>query len=105
MTARFFLSLGDVFFSLVLGALALGFFWLCFPEVTLLLFKWASLLRDSLLSAGWSARYETTLRFFVDERQIVYMGFVLVTRIIVGLLIALASRLTSGRPEREEFPI
>jgi hypothetical protein len=105
MTARFFLSLGDVFFSLLLGALAFGFFWLCFPDVTLQLFKWASLLRDGLLSAAWLSRYEATLRFFVDERQIVYMGFVLVTRIIVGLLIALVTRFTGGRPEREEFPI
>ena len=27
-TARYFLSLGNVFFSLLLGAVALGFFWL-----------------------------------------------------------------------------
>lgn len=105
MTARFFLSLGDLFFSLLLGALTFGFFWLCFPDVTLQLFKWASALRDNLLSAAWSARYETTLRFFVDERQILYMGFVLATRIIVGLLIAIVSRFTGSRPEREEFPI
>jgi|SRR5690242_17770848 hypothetical protein len=104
MTARFFLPLGNVFFSLVLGALAFGFFWLYFPGETLQLFRWASLLRDSLLSAAWSARYETTLRFFVDERQIVYMGFVLVTRAIVGLLFALVSRFTSGRSQ-EELPI
>lgn len=105
ITARFFLSLGNVFFSLILGALAFGFFWLYFPDVTLQLFKWASSLRESLFSTTWSARYEVALRFFVDERQIVYMGFVLVTRIIVGLLIALISRFTGGKPEQEQFPI
>jgi hypothetical protein len=100
MTARFFLSLGNVFFSLVLGALAFGFFWLYFPDVTLQLFKWASSLRESLFS-----RYEAALRFFVDERQIVYMGFVLVTRIIVGLIIVLVARFMARKHAREEFPI
>ena len=33
------------------------------------------------------ARYEVVVRALVDERQIVYMGFVIVTRIIVGLLL------------------
>ena len=38
-TTRFFLSLGNVFFSLILGAVALGFFWLYFPDWTLQLFR------------------------------------------------------------------
>jgi len=105
MTARYFLSLGNVFFSLILGAIAFGFFWLYFPDVTLQLFKWAGSLRESLISSAWSARYEVALRLFVDERQIVYMGFVLATRIVVGLLILFGSRWIGSKPGREEFPI
>ena len=104
MTARFFLSLGNVFFSLLLGAVALGFFWMYFPDLTLQLFKWAGTLRESLLSSAWPARYEVALRLFVDERQIVYMGFVLATRIVVGLIIVLVSRFLGGKAE-QEFPI
>ena len=44
------------------------------------------------------------MRAFVDERQIVYMGFVLATRIIVGVLIVLVYKLF-GRKTQEEFPI
>jgi hypothetical protein len=98
---RFFLSLGNVFFSLILGAVALGFFWFYFPDETLKLFKWAGILRESLLSNAWSARYEVVLRLFVDERQIVYMGFVLATRIVVGLIIMLIYRLVGRRSEAE----
>ncbi len=104
LTTRFFLSLGNVFFSLILGAVALGFFWFYFPDWTLQLFKWAGTIRESLLSNAWSARYEVVLRLFVDERQIVYMGFVLATRIIVGVLIVLVYKMFGQRPE-EEFPI
>jgi hypothetical protein len=103
---RFFLSLGNVFFSLILGALALGFFWFYFPDATLQLFRWAGQIRESLISGTWPARYEVVLRALVDERQIVYIGFVLATRIIVGVLIVLAYRLAGrGKPEHEEFRV
>jgi hypothetical protein len=102
--ARFFLSLGNVFFSLILGAVALGFFWFYFPDWTLQLFRWAGSLRESLISGNWPARYEVVLRALVDERQIVYMGFVLATRILVGIVIALGYKLFGGRGE-EGFQI
>jgi hypothetical protein len=102
--ARFFLSLGNVFFSLILGAVALGFFWFYFPDWTLQLFRWAGSVREGIASGNWPARYEVVIRALVDERQIVYMGFVLATRIVVGLLIALFYKLLGRRPE-PEFPM
>jgi hypothetical protein len=85
--ARFFLPLGNVAISLILGAVALGFFWYYFPDWTLVLFKWAGSIRETVVSGYWPARYEVVIRALVDERQIVYMGFVIVTRIILGLLL------------------
>lgn len=99
--ARYFLSLGNVFFSLILGAIALGFFWFYFPDWTLQLFRAAGSIRESLISGNWPARYEVVLRALVDERQIVYMGFVLATRILVGLIIALAYKLVGSKSEVE----
>jgi hypothetical protein len=97
--ARYFLSLGNVFFSLILGAVALGFFWFYFPDWTLQLFRAAGSIRESVISGNWPARYEVMLRALVDERQIVYMGFVLATRIIVGLIIAVFYKLFGKQPE------
>ena len=104
MSTRFLLSLGNVFFSLILGAVALGIGLFYFPDATLRLFKWAGSIREALISGAWSARYEVMLRALVDERQIVYMGFVLATRILVGLIIMLGYKLTGGR-HQPEFPI
>ena len=101
--ARFFLSLGNVFFSLILGAVALGFFWFYFPDWTLQLFRWAGSIRESLISGNWPARYEVVLRALVDERQIVYMGFVLATRILVGLIIALFYKIFGGKQPELQF--
>jgi hypothetical protein len=81
ITTRFFLSLGNVFFSLILGAVTLGFFWFYFPDWTLQLFKWAGTIRESLISRTWPARYEVIFRALVDERQIVYMSFVMATHV------------------------
>lgn len=100
ISTRFLLSLGNVFFSLILGAVALGFFWFYFPDWTLQLFKWAGSIRESMISGNWPARYEVVLRALVDERQIVYMGFVLATRILVGIIIALGYKLLGGRGEQ-----
>ena len=73
-----------------------------FPDWTLQLFKWAGTIRESLISGTWPARYEVVLRALVDERQIVYMGFVLATRIIVGVLIMLVYKLF-GRKTKRNF--
>jgi hypothetical protein len=104
MSTRFFLSLGNVFFSLILGAVALGIGLFYFPDATLQLFKWAGSIREALISGTWPARYEVVLRALVDERQIVYMAFVLASRFLVGLVIMLAYKLTGGRHE-PEFPV
>jgi hypothetical protein len=104
-TARFFLSLGNLFFSLILGAAALGLSLLFFPDATLQLYKWARSVGETLLSGAWPAHYERVLRALADERLIVYMGFVLTTRIIVGLLILVGSRWLGGKPGQQEFPV
>ena len=78
-TARFLLSLGNVFFSLVLGTVALAFCLFFFPAATLQLYKGARAVGEALLSGAWPAQYEPVLRALADERLIVYMGFVLAT--------------------------
>jgi hypothetical protein len=99
------LSLGNVFFSLVLGAVALAFSLFFFPAATLQLYKWARAVGETLLSGAWPAQYEPALRALADERLIVYMGFVLATRIAVGLLVLIGSKWIGAKPTREEFPI
>jgi len=39
---RFLLSLGNVFSSLIIGALALAVVWIYIPAVALRLFRWAT---------------------------------------------------------------
>lgn len=86
---RYFLGIGNVFFSLILGALAMAASYITIPNTTLMFFRLAGDLREWIATTTWSAQYEIMLRALVDDRQIVFMGYVLVTRIVVGLLIGL----------------
>jgi len=45
IASRYFLPLGNVAISLIVGAVALGFFWFYFPDATLQLFKGAGSIR------------------------------------------------------------
>jgi len=103
--ARFFLPLGNVAVSLILGAVALGFFWYYFPDTTLVLFKWAGSIREKVVSGYWPARYEIVIRALVDERQIVYMGFVMATRIIMGLLLMPLYKKKADQSSAETGPL
>lgn len=96
---RFLLSLGNVFSSLILGALALAIVWIYIPNLALRLFRWAATVRDWVVLANWPPQYEVALRFFVDERQIVYVGFVLASRIAMGLLFILFAKALGRKPQ------
>jgi len=95
-TGRYLISIGNVFSSLILGALAFAFFWIYLPDFTLVLFRSATSIREWVILGNWPPQYEVALRFFVDERQIVYLGFVLATRALLGLATALFARTLKG---------
>jgi hypothetical protein len=85
-STRYFLSLGNIALSLVLGVLAMGFFYY-FPETFLQLQRGAASLREWLAAHAWSSRSESIIRFLLEDKQILLMGFTLVTRVITGLVI------------------
>ena len=97
---RFFLSLGSVLLSLVLGAAALALALFFFPDTTLQLHRWARSMGEMLLPASWPPHHERVLRAVADERLIVYMGFVMVARIVVALAALPVSRWIEARKRR-----
>lgn len=86
-TVRFLASFGNVFLSLVLGAIAMGFFWFYFPGEFVTLQRSASVVRDWIAAHAWSPRAESILRFLLEDRQLLLMSFVLAIRFLLGLLV------------------
>jgi hypothetical protein len=85
------LSTGNVFVSLVLGALAFGFVFIKFPGLMEQILNLAAELKLWLTSRGVSPEYNNWIRVLLEERQLVFMGFTIVTRVLMVSLVALVS--------------
>jgi hypothetical protein len=83
---RVLLATSNIFVSLVLGALAMGFVWYLEPETIQNLFQWSSGVKAWIVNRGLEAKYNNFLWFLIEERQLVYMGFVMATRILLAIL-------------------
>jgi len=100
-TTRFLESFGNVFLSLVLGAIAMGFFWYYLPDEFVRLQRTAAAAREWIASRGWTTRTETIIRFLLEDRQLLLMSFVLVMRLVLGLFVLLIKSLF-GRGRRDD---
>lgn len=97
--ARLLASFSTLFLSLVLGAVAMGFFWLYFPNQFVALQRSAAVTHEWLAAHAGSAgsnRTESILRFLIEDRQLLLMSFVLVTRLALGV-VAMPFRAMFGR--------
>ena len=90
---RVLLATTNIFVSLVLGALAMGAVWYLAPETMQTLFQSASGIKNWLVSRGISATYNNFLWFLIEERQLVFMGFVMATRIVLAIVVSLLLKL------------
>ena len=86
-----------MFFSLILGAIAMGFFWYYLPDEFVRLQRTAASVREWIASRGWTTRTESIIRFLLEDRQLLLMSFVLVMRLVIGLFVLLIKSLFAGR--------
>ena len=84
-------STGNVFSSLVLGALAFGFVFIKYPAAMEQILNLAAGLKLWLTSRGVSPEYNNWIRVLLEERQLVFMGFTIVTRVLIASIAALFS--------------
>jgi hypothetical protein len=85
--ARYFLSLGNVAFSLFLGVAALAATAIYYENFTRQLFRSAGQLREWILFQFSSPAMELIARFVLHESTIVLVAYVLAARIVVGAII------------------
>jgi hypothetical protein len=89
---RLLLSTGNIFISLVLGALALAFVGLQSPETLSVLISWARELKIMLTSTGLDPKYNIWLELLLEERQLLFMMFTIAARIVLGIICSLSFR-------------
>lgn len=83
---RLLLSTGNLFLSLVLGALALAFVGLNSPETLSVLIGWARELKIMITSTGIEPKYNIWLELLLEERQLLFMMFTIAARILIGVV-------------------
>jgi hypothetical protein len=86
-TFRFLASFGNVFVSLILGVVAMGFFLVYYPAETNTALRIAAAVKEWIVAHAGSTRAESILRFMLEDRQLLLMGFVLTVRFLLGLAV------------------
>lgn len=86
---RVLLATTGMMASLIIGALAMGAVWYWSPEAMQELFQVASGLKSWLTNTGIEPRYNTFIWFLIEERQLVFMGFVIATRALMAIAAAI----------------
>ena len=81
----------------VLGVIALVLCYATYPSLTLSLFKGAQGIKEWIVSLTGNPQYEIIGRTVLHESSLVRMGFTLLSRVVVGAIIALGSRIMHGR--------
>ena len=68
-------------------AIAMGAFWLYFPDEFVQLQRSSSAVREWIVARSWSARSESVVRFLLEDRQLLLISFILAARFLLGLVV------------------
>ena len=93
---RILLSTGNILLSLILGAMLMALVAVYSPETLSVLLSWARGFKSVLTGTGLSAKYNIWLELLLEERQLLFMGFTIFARILLGILTIPLARMRRG---------
>ena len=91
MLIRLLLATGTIFFSLILGAILLAFVGYNNPELLSEMLGWARQLKVFITSRGLAPHYNIWLELLLEERQLLFMAFVIASRIVIAITMGLGA--------------
>ena len=94
---RLMLSTSILFFSLVLGAIMLGFVGYNSPETLSYLLAKAGELKHLITGTGLDPKYNIWVEVLLEEKQLLFMFFTITARLIIGLFTMLVLSLVGRR--------
>ncbi len=100
---RIFLSAGNILLSLILGALLMALVAVYSPETLTFLLAGARSFKDMLTGTGLNPRYNIWLELLLDERQLLFMGFTIFARILIGIISLPFARLRRRSAPQRHF--
>jgi len=85
---RLLLSTGNIFLSLIIGAIALALVGYNFPETLSEMLGWARSLKGWITTRGLEPKYNIWLELLLEERQLLFMFFTIAARIALFIVTA-----------------
>ena len=83
---RVFFSIGNIVVSLLLGAVLLALVGVHSPETLSASLRWAHSVKEIITGTALDPHYNVWIEFLLDDRQLVFMFYVVLARIILGLV-------------------
>jgi hypothetical protein len=83
---RALFSVGNIVLSLILGAVLLVFVGLHWPEALSASLRWAHEVKEIITGTPLDPNYSVCIEFQLDDRQLVFMFFIVQARILVALI-------------------
>lgn len=84
---RILLSVGNIVFSLILGALLMAFVAIYSPETLSMMLGWARSFKSLITGTGLAAKYNIWLELLLEERQLLLMFFTVIARVMLAILV------------------
>ena len=83
---RILLSVGNIVFSLILGALLMAVVAIYSPETLSAMLGWARSFKSLITSTGLNPKYNIWLELLLEERQLLLMFFTVIARVILAVV-------------------
>lgn len=84
---RIFFATSSMFLSLVLGAIALAFTGINYPETASIMQTWAGSLKSAIVGSwGLAPKYNFWVGFFLQEQQLLFLFFTIAARILLAIV-------------------
>ncbi|CAN1723851.1 conserved protein of unknown function [Hyphomicrobium sp. 1Nfss2.1] len=84
---RLVLSISNLVFSLILGALLMAVVAIYSPETLSMMLGWARSFKGLITSTGLNAKYNIWLELLLEERQLLLMFFTVIARVILAVVL------------------
>ena len=97
---RVLIAAVNIFLSLIFGAIALVVVAIQFPGFFEVLLDGAGWIENQITTTGLDPAYNNWVRFLIRDEQLVFLGFVIVMRIMLAMVIGGISGMLGGRRRR-----
>jgi hypothetical protein len=83
---RTILAAGNMITAFILAILTIIFLGLNYPTAISASLRWARTAKDVITGTGLNPSYNVWLEFLLEDRQLVFIGFTIIMRMILALV-------------------